>query len=56
MDEKIGKIEEKKATTIRLFQEENDVLDRIKLKYGISKSEIVETLIKKYARGEYGAF
>lgn len=47
---------EKIATTIRLFEEENNALDRIKDKYRISKSEIVGNLIKKYAKEEYGAF
>jgi len=50
------KSEEKIATTIRLLQEENETLNKIKNKYKISKSEIVGTLIKKYAKEEYGAF
>lgn len=47
---------EKKNITLRLFPEEDVVLEKIKRKYGISKSEVVETLIKKYAREEYGAY
>lgn len=47
---------EKKTFTVRLFEEENETLSRIKEKYGLSKSEVIETLIKKYAKEEYGSF
>ena len=48
--------EDKKTISIRLFEQEDEALRRIKDKYGITKSEVVETLIKKYAKEEYGAY
>jgi hypothetical protein len=48
--------EEKKTITVRLYEKENSTLDNIKKKYGISKSVQIETLIKKYAKKEYGEF
>ncbi|HDG8755685.1 TPA: Cop-6 protein, partial [Staphylococcus aureus] len=50
------KKEDKKTISIRLFEQEDEALRRIKDKYGITKSEVVETLIKKYAKEEYGAY
>lgn len=47
---------DRKTVSIRLDVTTNDILDKIKEKYGITKSEQVETLIKKYAKEEYGAF
>lgn len=47
---------EKKTFTVRLFDEENEALNRIKEKYGFSKSDVIATLIKKYAKEEYGSF
>ena len=52
----VEKKEDKKTISIRLFEQEDEALRRIKDKYGITKSEVVETLIKKYAKEEYGAF
>ena len=46
----------KKTITVRLYEKENSTLDNIKKKYGISKSVQIETLIKKYAKKEYGEF
>ncbi|GAA3726305.1 hypothetical protein GCM10022378_15190 [Salinicoccus jeotgali] len=54
--EEVEEKREKKNITLRLFPEEDLVLEKIKKKYGISKSEQIETLIKKYAREEYGAY
>ncbi|CAC5903231.1 TPA: Cop-6 protein [Staphylococcus aureus] len=48
--------ENKKTVSLRLEENSDVILNRIKNKYGISKSEVVETLIKKYAREEYGSF
>ncbi|HGH5575760.1 Cop-6 protein [Staphylococcus warneri] len=47
---------DKKTVTIRLSPKEIETLNRIKKKYGISNSVQVETLIKNYARKEYGAY
>lgn len=52
----VEKKEDKKTISIRLFEQEDEALRRIKDKYGITKSEVVETLIKKYAKEEYGAY
>lgn len=52
----VEKKEDKKTISIRLFEQEDEVLRNIKDKYGITKSEVVETLIKKYAKEEYGAY
>jgi len=43
----VEKKEDKKTISIRLFEQEDEALRRIKDKYGITKSEVVETLIKK---------
>ena len=48
--------ENKKTVSLRLEENSDVILNRINTKYGISKSEVVETLIKKYAREEYGSF
>lgn len=50
------KDEKKVAVTLRLTSEENEILNRIKEKYNISKSDATGILIKKYAKEEYGAF
>jgi len=50
------KEEKKVAVTLRLTTEENEILNRIKEKYNISKSDATGILIKKYAKEEYGAF
>lgn len=52
----VEKKEDKKTISIRLFEQEDEALRSIKDKYGITKSEVVETLIKKYAKEEYGAY
>lgn len=48
--------EKKKTISIRLFENEDEILNKIRKKYGISKSKQIETLIKKYAKEEYGAW
>lgn len=48
--------ETKKTVSFRLEENTDDILNQVKSKYKISKSEVVETLIKKYAREEYGSF
>lgn len=48
--------ETKKTVSFRLEKNTDDILNQVKSKYKISKSEVVETLIKKYAREEYGSF
>lgn len=48
--------EKKKTVSVRLFEDEDEILNKIREKYGISKSKQVETLIKKYAKEEYGAW
>ena len=50
------KEEKKVAVTLRLTTEENEILNRIKEKYNIRKSDATGILIKKYANEEYGAF
>lgn len=50
------KKEQKKTVTFRLFESDDEILNKIRTKYGISKSEVIETLIKKYAKEEYGAY
>ncbi|HFE4994917.1 TPA: ribbon-helix-helix protein, CopG family [Staphylococcus aureus] len=46
----------KKSVTLRLEEDTDEIISKIKAKYGGTKSEIVETLIKKYAKEEYGSF
>lgn len=48
--------EKKKTVSFRLEENTDDILNQVKNKYRISKSEVVETLIKKYVREEYGSF
>lgn len=46
----------KKTISLRLLIEDDAELEKIKNKYGFTKSSIVENLIKKYAKEEYGAY
>lgn len=45
----------KKTVSLRLEESTDDVLNQVKNKYGISKSKVVETLINKYVKEEYGS-
>ena len=56
MEEMVTNNQERKTISLRMQNETDDILNRIKDKYSITKSEVVETLIKKYAKEEYGSF